>query len=83
MLSTADIRSNFVERSWTVSRPRVARAILDTMETEPWLSSGEDNYRKFMKAVNHLGGGKLFELMGEKELAEFIQRCLETAQVQV
>ncbi len=79
MLRTADIRSNFVERSWTVSRPRVADAILRLMECEPWLTEREKNYRDFMKVVNHRGGGLVFELMQDAEVDSFMHTCYSLA----
>jgi hypothetical protein len=75
MLKTADIRSNFVERSWTVSRPKVATAILRLMERESWVTDKEINYRKFMVALNHQGGGVVFELMQDADLDRFMDDC--------
>lgn len=79
ILKTADIRSNFVERSWTVSRSRVATSILRLMEREPWVTESEKNYREFMKVVNHRGGGKVFELMPDAKLNRFIGDCYSVA----
>lgn len=75
MLKTADIRSNFVERTWTVGRPQVADAILRIMEREDWVTSKEANYREFMKSVNHRGGGIVFELLPDRELDHFMDEC--------
>ena len=79
MLKKADIRSNFVERSWTVSRPKVATSILRLMEREPWVTDKEINYRKFMVALNHRGGGVVFELMPDAELDRFMEECYSAA----
>ncbi len=80
MLKTADIRSNFVERSWTVSRPSIACSILRMMEREPWVTGSERNYREFMKAVNHRGGGMVFELMSDTDLNRFMDECYSSAE---
>jgi hypothetical protein len=79
MLQKADIRSNFVERSWTVSSPKAAISILRLMEREPWVTDKEINYRKFMVALNHLGGGVVFELMPGSELDQFMDKCYTAA----
>ena len=80
ILKSADIRSNFVERSWTASRARVARSLLDMMEREPWITAAEKNYREFMKTVNHRGGGMVFELMPEAKLNQFMNDCYASVQ---
>ena len=79
ILKKADIRSNFVERPWTVSRPKVATSILRIMEREPWVTDHEDNYREFMKTLNHRGGGVVFELMNDGDLDRFMDECYEAA----
>lgn len=75
MLKTADIRSNFVERTWTVGRPRVADSILRIMEREEWITNKESNFRNFMKSVNHRGGGVVFELLPDDKLDSFMDEC--------
>lgn len=80
ILKTADIRSNFVERSWTVSRPVVARAILKVMEEEEWATKAEANFRSLMRSINHRGGGIVFELLSEDEVYSFMLDCHKAAQ---
>ena len=63
LLSKADSRSNLVERSVTSSRPMLAAAIIRTMISDPRLTETEDGFRAFMRTVNKLGGGELFEVM--------------------
>jgi hypothetical protein len=79
ILKTADIRSNFVERRWTGSRPRVAISILDVMERNPWITEKEANYREFMKVVNARGGGIVFELIEDVARDKFMDECCELA----
>ena len=75
MLKTADIRSNFIERTMTVGRPRVASSILRIMEREDWVTEKEANYREFMKSVNHRGGGIVFEMLPDSQLDDFMNEC--------
>jgi hypothetical protein len=75
ILKTADIRSNFVERTRMVSRPVLAQALLRTMEMEPWITAAEEHFREFMKVVNRNGGGILFEVLDSSETQSFLETC--------
>lgn len=75
ILKTADIRSNFVERTRMVSRPVLAQALVRAMEAEPWITSVEAHFREFMKVVNRNGGGILFEVMKPSETDSFLETC--------
>jgi hypothetical protein len=79
ILKRADIRNNFVERAWTSSRNTIATSILDIMENVEWVTEKEGNFREFMKAVNRMGGGLVFELMSEAERYTFLERCVNLA----
>jgi hypothetical protein len=79
ILTTADIRSNFVERIWMTSRRRVASAVLRAMRSEPWITEAEDNFREFMKALNKLGGGVVFEALSEADTDQFVSDCIDRA----
>ena len=79
ILKTADIRSNFVERIWMTSRRRIAGATLRAMQSEPWVVGAEKNFREFMKALNKLGGGVVFEALSDSETDEFVTGCVEYA----
>lgn len=79
ILKRADIRSNFVERIWMTSRRNIAAAVLRSMATDPWVTGHEDNFRGFMKAVNRLGGGIVFEALNEKETNAFVSQCVALA----
>jgi hypothetical protein len=83
ILKRADIRSNFVERTRTVSRPVLARGLIRVMESDPWVTSTEDSFREFMKVMNRDGGGILFEVLGDQRVDDFMRRCSERAQRQL
>lgn len=79
ILSSADIRSNLVERPWMFARPALASGIVRMMEADSWLLSSEINFREFTKAANLLGGGVAFEIMTVNEVDAFLRRCLTKA----
>jgi hypothetical protein len=75
ILKSADIRSNFVERIWLTSRRPIASATLRAMQRTPWITETEDNFRKFMKSLNKLGGGIVFESLSPDETDAFVSEC--------
>jgi hypothetical protein len=79
ILTTADIRSNFVERIWMTSRKSIAGAVLRAMRTEPWITSAERNFREFMKALNRLGGGVVFEALSAADIDAFVRDCVKVS----
>jgi hypothetical protein len=79
ILRTADIRSNFVERIWMTSRRSIASAVLKAMQADPWITSVQQNFREFMKSLNKLGGGIVFESLTESEIEAFVQDCVTHA----
>jgi len=79
ILKTADIRSNFIERSWTNSRRGLACSILRIMKHEPWVTEKEANFRALMKEVNVRGGGMVFEVLSDSELDRFMEDCYSSA----
>lgn len=76
ILKSADIRSNFVERIWLTSRKPIASATLRAMQRTPWITETEDNFRKFMKSLNKLGGGIVFESLSPDETDAFVSECV-------
>lgn len=80
ILKTADIRSNFIERPRTSSRPVIGAAIVKSLLSESWLTEKEIHFREFMKVLNRLGGGKVFEFWSSGKVDDFITRCLAIAQ---
>lgn len=79
ILSKADIRSNFVERSMTVSRPVLAAGIIRLMQRNPEVGSREESFRAFMRALNRYGGGVVFEAMSHAHIDAFMDRCAMSA----
>jgi hypothetical protein len=75
ILRKADLRSNFVERSVTASRPVLAAGIVRIMQRNPAVPAREENFRDFMKALNRLGGGIVFEAMSEDQVDAFMDGC--------
>jgi hypothetical protein len=75
ILKTADIRSNFVERIWMTSRQGIASAVLRAMQSDHWITASEQNFRMFMKALNRLGGGVVFEALKITEIDAFVAEC--------
>ncbi len=74
-----DIRSNFVERIWMTSCRNIASAVLNAMQSDPWITSVEQNFREFMKSLNKLGGGIVFEALTESEIEVFVRDCVMNA----
>jgi hypothetical protein len=79
ILQKADIRSNFVERSMTASRPVLAAGMVRIMQREASITEREDNFRAFMRSVNKLGGGIVFEAMSNPEIDRFMKMCAARA----
>lgn len=80
IMKTADIRSNFVERIWMTSRQNIAGAVLRAMRDDAWITATEGNFRLFMKALNRLGGGIVFEVLSALEVDDFVAQCSSFAQ---
>jgi hypothetical protein len=79
ILKTTDIRSGFVERSRTASRVPLARAIYRLMQNDPWVSSSAQPYREFMKTLNLIGAGLLFEVMTDSAIDAILEKCVTVA----
>jgi hypothetical protein len=82
ILKSADIRSNFVERSRTTSRPKLAQALVRLMTAEPWITSDEASFRHFMKVLNRNGGGILFEVLSNADVDTFLTQTAAIAMKQ-
>lgn len=83
ILKTADIRSNFVERTNTAARKPLARAVVRAMRREPWITSSEGAFREFMIALNRDGGGILFEALTDDEADALMDACASRAQARI
>ena len=83
ILKNADVRSNLVERSWTGARLPLSRAIVRLIESEPWVTAHQNNFREFMKLLNRDGGGILLEALPEDERDAVVDaimiNCLQKA----
>jgi hypothetical protein len=79
----ADIRMQFVERSRTAARQPLARAIVRRMRLDKWLTSGEANFREFMKELNRAAGGVLFEALDATAADAITSLCVERARAAV
>lgn len=80
ILKSADIRSNFIERPWISSRRQLARGIIRRMLNDSWTTSTELNYREFMKAVNRIGSGVVFEVLEDAHVDEIMGEAKSLAE---
>lgn len=78
-LQKADIRLNFVQRSMTVNRQVLAAGIIRAMGRRSEICSPEANFRSFMKVLNRMGGGVVFEAMTESDIDIFMDSCADAA----
>lgn len=83
ILKTADIRSNFIERSQTFSRRPLARALIRIMRNDPWITSSAKNFRTLMKVLNRDGGGMLFETFEDELTDQLLRSCTEKAKIKL
>lgn len=79
LLSRADARLSLVERPFTGSRVALVAGIMRLSDHHPWITAAEGNFRSFMKVVNRLGGGQVFEAMSDKTIDEFLIGCAQKA----
>lgn len=82
MLALADIRQGLVERPGIGARPVLGRGIIRLLEKEEALTEGK-LFGRFMKKVNLMGAGIAFEVLGERRIDQFMERCLEQAEVEL
>lgn len=82
ILISADVRSNFVERIWLTSRRRIAGAVLRAMKSDASVTGSEKNFREFMKTLNRLGGGIVFEALSDAEADDFVAECIKFASLE-
>ena len=75
ILSSADIRSNFVERARIGSRIPLARSILRALASTEGLRQSESAFRKFMKLINLKGAGRVFEVWEAHRIDAFVDDC--------
>jgi hypothetical protein len=75
IVKTADIRTSIVERTLMMSRPVLARAVVEVMRSLPEVSGSEVAFRDFMKLLNRTGGGIVFERISSKDVSAFVESC--------
>lgn len=75
ILRSTDTRSNIVERARGSSRPKIAAGIVRAIMREPRVTESESAFREFMKSLNRLGGGVIFEAMADQEIDRFMDGC--------
>ncbi len=76
ILSSADIRSATIQRTWISFRTPLLAGILRIMERVDELQHNRQSFRDFMKNVNALGGGLVFEIMPDNEIDKFLEQCI-------
>jgi hypothetical protein len=70
-----DIRSNVIERPWISIRPKLAASVVRAILNIPSVTASETAFREFMKTVNRLGGGVIFEAMTDEDIDSFVASC--------
>lgn len=80
LLTRADVRSNIVERVWLTGRRKLASGVFRAMDDDPFVLMSEQSFREFMKSVNLLGAGIVFEALTDMQVDGFLRRCSEEAQ---
>lgn len=75
MLRRSDSRLTFLERSLTGSRARLAAGVVRAGLSQPWVNATEKNFRDFLKVLNLLGGGRVFEAMSDDQIDTFLRSC--------
>lgn len=79
IFKTTDVRSNFVERALIVNRPSISSGIVRLMHRTPQVIETADNFRDFMKKLNILGSGVLFEVKTDEQIDRFMDACVLSA----
>lgn len=77
ILSTADIRSNLIERSRIGVRLPLARGIVRRLEADDSLRSSESRFRNFMKVLNRKAAGYHMEVWEDIRIDELLLECAE------
>lgn len=75
ILSTADIRSNLIERARVGTRLPLAKAIVRRLGRDAQLAASESAFRSFMKALNIRAAGAQLEIWDEERIDRFVGQC--------
>lgn len=78
LIASQEIRQGIVERSSLAARPIVTKAVVLTIENNEVLKR-ESIFRAFMRELNLLGAGIVFEVLSEEEILKRMHDCLELA----
>lgn len=76
ILSTADIRSSFIERARIGTRIPLAKGILRRLDQDENLRTSQSEFRKFMKALNTRAAGAHIETWDEKRIDNLLEQCI-------
>jgi hypothetical protein len=79
LLKRADSRLSLVERPYTATRMPLVAGIMRAADCHPWITATETSFRSFMKVLNRLGGGRVFEAIPDQEIDAFLLDCAERA----
>lgn len=74
-----DVRSNLVERIWLMGRRKLAAGVFRGMEKHGSILDSQESFRNFMKTLNMMGGGIVFEAMALDQIDDFVERCADAA----
>lgn len=72
-----DMRLSTVERPGLFIRPKIAAGILRTFAADEWVLGSDKRWRDFMKVLNKLGAGRVFEVMSDVEVDRLMAACLD------
>lgn len=82
ILALADIRQGLVERPGIGARPVLGRGIIRLLEKEERLVEGK-LFGRFMKKLNLMGAGIIFEIWDDGRIDQFMTLCLEQASAEL
>lgn len=69
LFQNTDVRLNVIERPGIAVRKPILEGILTQIDKDPWLfQDKKENFRSFMRVLNRLGGGVLFEALEQEEI---------------
>ncbi|HGM5340423.1 TPA: DUF6339 family protein [Serratia marcescens] len=74
LFKRADTRLNIMDRSGITMRECLVRVVFAYI-VESWPMSAEQ-MRMFLKAINFHGSGRVFEMLSEEEIREFLSNCM-------
>jgi hypothetical protein len=79
ILARANIRLQFVDRANASFRLPLAQGLVRLLGSEPWLNSHDRAFEHFMLVLDKNAGGRLFEVVTDKEMDQFLRANLPLA----